>query len=125
MKRFGFWRSLPIADRKKPADIPIAPSAAPSRATNSAKPSRRVASTRIVLSRPRMTSTPACAWPARKNDFWKSVVGTPPVKTRSRNVPPYWIVTIASSRMPAVVDELSDSVIVMVLSLDSDAIYIG
>jgi hypothetical protein len=60
-----------------------------------------------------MTSTPACACPARKNAFWNSVAGTLPDTTRSMNVPPNWIVTIVSSRIPAVEDEPSDSVMVM------------
>jgi hypothetical protein len=62
----------------------------------------------------------------------RKLVGTPPVKTRSRNVPPNWIARIVSSRIPAVVDELSDSVMVMSPSLaeeppslDSCAIHIG
>jgi hypothetical protein len=48
-----------------------------------------------------MTSTPACAWPARAKAFWKSVNGTRPRTILVMYQPPYSMVTMVSSRIPA------------------------
>src|SRR5512133_2796802 len=87
MSRFGFCGSRPTTERKKPAGIKIAAYNTPllSCSASAGTPSELV---KILITRPRMTSTPAWACPARKNAFCKSLVGGFPACTRSMNVPP-------------------------------------
>src|SRR5207302_5970450 len=69
MSRLGCWMSpLPAEDTKNPADIRIAANGTPERAAQPARPCSVVASASTWQMRPRLTSTPACAWPARAND---------------------------------------------------------
>src|SRR5256714_10275682 len=104
MSRLGCWISpLPAEDTKNPADIRIAANGTPERAAQPAKPCSVVASASTWQMRPRLTRTPACAWPARANAFWKSVIGTLPRTIRVRNQPPYPIPTTGNRGMPAVV----------------------
>src|SRR5205814_1229159 len=59
----------PAEETKNPADMRIAASGTPPRATVAAKPCRCVASAKSWQSRPRMTSTPAVPGPAPAHHF--------------------------------------------------------
>src|SRR5829696_5940893 len=74
MSRFGFCGSRPTTERKKPAGIKIAAynTALLSCSATAGTPSELV---KILITRPRITSTPAWACPARKNAFCRSLVG--------------------------------------------------
>src|SRR5690606_18788333 len=100
--RLGRVRPRPAAEKKKPAGMRIAATSTPVRASHRQPPSSAVASDRSRQTSPSTTSTPACAWPARKKRRWKSVAGTRPVTTAAMNAPPTSMVTTVSSTMPAV-----------------------
>ena len=54
-----------MAEKKNPADITIAASSTPVCASQRQNPSSDVASPSSRQTSPSVTSTPACAWPAR------------------------------------------------------------
>src|SRR6266542_1478733 len=112
LARNGIWAAavlMPAGDRKNPAGISTAAAQMPLRARNAATPLTSAASTRIRPTSARVTSTPACACPARAKLFWKSVIGTWPRTTRSTNQPPYSMNRIVSRSTPAVLRESDES----------------
>ncbi|GAA2791172.1 hypothetical protein GCM10010452_19450 [Crossiella cryophila] len=89
-----------MEEKKNPAEIKIAPTGVPNRATHPSTPDNPVASANNNPSNPRLTSTPACACPALANPRWNSVMGTRPVTTLVRNHPPNSMVTMLNNITP-------------------------